>query len=33
MFLSFDHSLRPIKNTQFLEQLIDVNLDGLLTDA
>jgi hypothetical protein len=31
--LGFDHGLRSIKNTQLLEDLIDVYLDGLLTDV
>ena len=32
MLLSFDHGLGPIENTQLFEYLIDMNLDGLLTD-
>jgi hypothetical protein len=33
VLLGFDHGLRSIKNTQFLEDLIDVYLDGLLADV
>ena len=32
MLLCFQHGLRSVENTQLLEDLIDVNLDGLFAD-